>query len=43
LMLGVVRIYSRQLQYLYDDCQRTINKLDMVRLAPDVPTLTHPH
>lgn len=31
LMLGVVRIYKRQLQYLYDDCQSTINKLEKVR------------
>lgn len=30
LMLGVVRIYKRQLQYLFDDCQSTISKLEKV-------------
>lgn len=30
LMLGVVRIYKRQLQYLFDECQSTISKLEKV-------------
>lgn len=33
LLLGVVRIYNRQLVYLYEDCNDTLAKLQQVRLA----------
>jgi hypothetical protein len=32
LMLGVVRIYSRKVQYLFDDCKETREKITLVRL-----------
>jgi len=36
LLLGVVRIYSRQLVYLSTDCEETLTKLTQVR-----PRRTH--
>ena len=32
LMLGVVRIYSRKMQYLFEDCKETREKITRVSL-----------
>lgn len=37
LMLGVVRIYSRKTQYLFDDCKDVRDKITMVCL--DLPEM----
>lgn len=36
-MLGVVRIYSRKTQYLFDDCKDVRDKITMVCL--DLPEM----
>ena len=39
LLLGVVRVYSRQVQYLFADCSDAMHKIRMVRApVPRVPS-----
>lgn len=33
LLLGVVRIYSRKVKYLLDDCDDAVVKINMVKLT----------
>ena len=34
LLLGVVRIYSRKVKYLMEDCSQALTKIKMVRACP---------
>ena len=41
LLLGLVKIYSRQLQYLQEDCLTAVQELDKVSLEHVIWELAH--